>query len=201
MSRWRRNAASLLADVGSRGTMTMRQAIGPKRRGAGGVFEALVGWCVAAILVAHLGAFAAVADRGFPIPTTPYRVEIAVVALAPEEAGDSNAQLEAEMAAELELWNRGGEGIQHLVTLARFEGPSVLHYPMRLSLPNEDRVDVTLIERDRRRLRALVSRTVGKKRVERVLAFKLNRSFRPAEGRVVVPLDEGRWLRLWVRRP
>ena len=135
-----------------------------------------------------------------PIPPSPWQIEVTVVELAPDHSGDSLERLEAEMAAEKELWNRGAT-TESLVTLARFEGPTVLHYPIRLEIPQAGRLAVTVVERDRRRVRLLLTRTIGEDRSDRVVRFRLNRSFRPAEGRVVVPLDENRWLRVWLRRP
>ena len=134
-------------------------------------------------------------------------IEITVVAVAPEAAADDARRLEAELGVEHSLWS--GELPDSLVTLAHHKSPTVRSLRHRIELGENESVAVTILDRDRRRVRVLVSERgaesgvddVANREVERVFVLRLNRSYRPAVGRFVAPLERGdRWIRIQLQR-
>lgn len=115
---------------------------------------------------------------------------------------DESARLEAEMDAERGLWDAGSLP-ENFINLAAIEGrPAPYDFPNRLDPDVGPTVVLTLLDRDRREVRALLEQEgVG---TEHYLTVRLNRVSRPAEGKLIVELStEGvapRWLRIFLRR-
>ena len=128
-------------------------------------------------------------------PTTSYLMEIAVFEV--RSNGDGSAELDAEQV----FWAEAEPDRERFRKIAAFRGPTVLDYTHRLQPETGGAVFVTLLDRDRRRVRLLVSEWVDDERVDRIATLRLDRSLRPAKGRLVLPLHRaGRWIRIHLRR-
>lgn len=113
--------------------------------------------------------------QGIPRMPSPLLVDLAVVEVI-SEPGESTAAIEAEIDAERDLWSDEEGRSPGLAVLAAFRGPTVLHYTNRLELSDDERVAVTLLDRDRRRVRVLVvEEHADEEPIERILNFRLAR--------------------------
>jgi len=154
---------------------------------------------IALILVGAVGA-PAYGQGGPPLRPSILVLTAELVGLKPDL--DENARLEAEMEAERKLWDPGPLPA-HFMSLAAIEShPAPYDYPHRLCPAKGPTVVLTLLDRDRREVRALVEQ--DGRAAEHYLTIRLNRLSRPAEGKLVVELaNEGvapRWLRIFLRR-
>lgn len=156
------------------------------------------------LLAASLPSAPVLAQGAPPMRPSILLLTAELVGLEPHLKPDE--RLEAEMDAERRLWDAGSLP-DRFVYLAAIEGrPAPYDYPHRLVPERGPEVVLTLLDRDRREVRALLELAPGPDgaAAEHYVTIRLNRLSRPAEGKLVVELaNEGfppRWLRIFLRR-